>query len=74
MILNLKYVTNVWKVNSKKVVIVLDGDAWSDSLKLYHRINVGRLMGRVWVIKLDNDKDIADIKGDLSNYKEIQLD
>ena len=60
--------------NSKKVVIVLDGDAWSDSLKLYHRINVGRLMGRVWVIKLDNDKDIADLKGDLSNYKEIQLD
>jgi len=31
-------------------------------------------MGKVWVIKLDIDKDIADMGGDLSNYNEIQLD
>jgi len=60
--------------NANKVTIVLDGDAWSDTKKLYHRMNVGRLMGKVWVIKLDIDKDIADMGGDLSNYNEIQLD
>lgn len=60
--------------NAKKVVIVLDGDAWSDSEKLYHRMNVGKIMGKVWLIKLDPDKDIADLRGDISNYEEIQLD
>ena len=59
---------------AKKLVIVLDGDAWSDTEKLYHKLNVGKLMGKVWVIKIEGDKDIADLKGDLSNYTEIQLD
>jgi hypothetical protein len=26
-------------------------------------------MGKVWSIKLEGDKDIADLKGDLSEYK-----
>ena len=60
--------------NAKKVTIVLDGDAWSDSQKLYHRLNVGKLMGKVKVIKIEGDKDIADLKGDLSGYTEIDLD
>lgn len=60
--------------NAKKVVIVLDGDAWSDSQKLYHRLNVGKLFGKVWVIKIEGEKDIADLTGDLSQYEEIQLD
>jgi hypothetical protein len=61
--------------NAKKdIVIVLDPDAWSDTEKLYHKLNCGKLMGRVWAIKLEGDKDIADLKGDLSNYKIKQLD
>ena len=56
------------------MTIVLDGDAWNDTEKLYHRMNAGRLMGKVWVIKLDKEKDIADLKGDISNYEEIRLD
>jgi len=31
-------------------------------------------MGKVWVVKLEGDKDIADLKGDLSQYKLKQLD
>jgi len=31
-------------------------------------------MGKIWVIKLDSDKDIADMGGDLSNHNETQLD
>ena len=60
--------------NAKKVVIVLDPDAWDDAFRLYHKLNCGKLMGKVWIVKLDGDKDIADLKGDLSNYEIKQLD
>jgi hypothetical protein len=60
--------------SAKKVIIVLDPDAWTDAEKLFHKLNCGKLMGRVWIIKLEGDKDIADLKGDLSQYKLKQLD
>lgn len=59
---------------SKKVIIVLDPDAWNDAEKLYHKLNCGKLMGKVWIVKLEGDKDIADLKGDLGLYKVKQLD
>lgn len=55
--------------NAKKIIIVLDPDAYNDQERLYHRLNCGKLMGKVWSIKLEGDKDIADLKGDLSEYK-----
>jgi DNA primase len=58
----------------KDIVIVLDPDAWNDATKLYHKMNCGKLMGRVFVVKLEGDEDIADLKGDLSNYKIKQID
>ena len=60
--------------NAKKIVIVLDPDAYDDAERLYHRINCGKLMGKVWIVKLEGDKDIADLKGDLSGYKIKQID
>jgi DNA primase len=60
--------------NAKKIVIVLDPDAWDDAERLYHRINCGKLMGKVWIVKLEGDKDIADLKGDLSEYKIKKID
>ena len=60
--------------NAKKVVIVLDPDAWEDAFRLYHKLNCGKLMGKLWIVKLDGDKDIADLKGDLSEYEIKQLD
>jgi len=59
--------------NAKKVIIVLDPDAWEDAFKLYHKLNCGKLMGKLWIVKLDGDKDIADLKGDLSEYEIKQL-
>jgi len=41
---------------------------------LYHKMNCGKLMGRVFVVKLEGDEDIADLKGDLGNYKIKQID
>jgi hypothetical protein len=57
-----------------ELTIVLDPDAWNDAEKLYHKINCGKLMNRVNIIKLEGDKDIADLAGDLSEYKEKKLD
>ena len=60
--------------NAKKIIIVLDPDAYNDQERLYHRLNCGKLMGKVWSIKLEGDQDIADLEGKLENYKIKQLD
>ena len=60
--------------SAKKIIIVLDPDAWTDAEKLYHKLNCGKLMGKVWIVKLEGDKDIADLKGDLSQHVIKQLD
>jgi len=57
-----------------KVVIVLDPDAWNDAEKLYHKLNCGKLMNKIWIIKLEGDKDIADLQGNIKEYKLKQLD
>jgi DNA primase len=59
---------------AKKIIIVLDGDAWDNAEKLYHKMNCGKLMGKVWIIKLPIDKDIADLQGNLDEYELKQLD
>lgn len=48
--------------------ICLDGDAWTDGLKLYHNLNGGKLYNRIKIIKLPKDKDVCDLRGDISNY------
>jgi len=57
-----------------ELTIVLDGDAWDDAEKLYHRLNCGKLLGRVNIVKLPKDKDIADLQGNLEEYREFKLD
>jgi len=60
--------------SANRIIILLDPDAWTDAERLYHKLNCGKLMGRVGIVKLEGDKDIADLKGDLSQYKIKQLD
>lgn len=59
---------------AKKIIIVLDPDANDDQERLYHKLNCGKLMGKVWSIMLDGDKDIADLQGKLDDYEIKQLD
>lgn len=59
---------------AQKITIILDGDAWENSLNLYHKINIGRLFNKVFLVKLPKDKDIADLNGDISNFSKIQID
>lgn len=58
---------------AKKVVIVLDGDAKKDSEKLYYKLNGGKLFNKIWVVILPEDKDIADMCGNLTEYPPFQI-
>jgi DNA primase len=49
------------------ITICLDADAWSNSVKLYHELNGGELWGRIKLIKLPDDKDIADLRGEIKD-------
>lgn len=64
---------NMLYEKAQKVIIVLDGDAFDDAEKLYHKLNGGRLFGRIWIVKLPIDRDIADLCGDLTNYSPYQF-
>lgn len=60
--------------NAKEIIIILDGDAWNNAEKLFHKLNCGKLWNKVWIVKLDVDKDIADLCGNLTNHEVKKLD
>lgn len=59
---------------AKKIIIVLDPDAWGDAERMYHHINIGKLMGKVWIVKLEGNQDIADLQGKINEEDIKQLD
>ena len=65
---------NMLYEKAKKIIIVLDGDAWADAQKFYYRLNGGKLFGKIWVTRLPTDKDIADLQGNLADYPPFQID
>jgi len=50
------------------IIICLDNDAWNSSVKLYHELNGGVLYGRIKIIKLPDEKDTADLRGQINEY------
>lgn len=56
-----------------KVIILLDSDAYEDSIKLYKRLNSTKLMGRVLIIKLPNGYDISDVNQRLGKKGVINI-
>jgi DNA primase len=50
------------------IIICLDGDAWADTVKLFHELNGGILYGRIKALKLPKDKDACDLKGEVLEY------
>ena len=45
------------------IVICLDGDAWEDAQQIYRKLDGGKLTNRVRLIKIDKDKDVAELGG-----------
>jgi DNA primase len=50
------------------IIIALDGDAWSNAVKLYHELNGGGLYGKIKILKLPEDKDVCDLRGEINDY------
>jgi hypothetical protein len=55
------------------LVILLDDDAWDDAKKLYHNINVGRLHGKIRLIKLTDDYDIGKVQEDFGRKGVVEV-
>jgi DNA primase len=49
------------------ITICLDADAIKNAIKLYHELNGGDLWGRIKLVKLPDDKDIADLRGEIKD-------
>lgn len=58
----------IYEKSQKNVVICLDGDAWSNALKLYNTLNGGRLYNKIKIIKPPKDMDVADLRGNIDEY------
>jgi len=55
-------------INAKSnIIICLDADAWQNAVKLYHELNGGELWGRIKLVKLPDNKDIADLRGEIKD-------
>lgn len=55
-------------LNAKgNITICLDADAWENAVKLYHELNGGDLWGKIKLIKLPDDSDIADLRGEIKD-------
>jgi len=55
-------------MNAKgNITICLDADAIKNAIKLYHELSGGDLWGRIKLIKLPDDKDIADLRGEIKD-------
>lgn len=56
----------------KNIIICLDGDAWQDAQQLYRKLDGGKLIGRIKLIKVPKDKDVGELGG-IKGLKEITL-
>jgi DNA primase len=50
------------------IIIAIDGDAYKDAVRLYEELNGGVLYGKIKVLKLPEDKDVCDLKGQIDEY------
>ena len=57
----------LYKNVKANVIICLDADAWENALKLYHELCGGELWGRIKLVKLPDEKDIADLRGEIKD-------
>jgi DNA primase len=63
-----KLLNALYEKSGGYVIIALDGDAYDNALSLYRILNGGRLFGRIKIAKLPKDKDVADLRGEISDF------
>lgn len=61
----------IYKNAKSDIIIAYDGDMWGKKIKdAYHTINVGKLYGKVKVLHLPKEEDVASLKGNILKYIE----
>jgi DNA primase len=60
--------STIYEKANGNIIICLDEDAWTDTFKLYHTLNGGRLYNKIKIIKPPKDMDVADLKGKIEEY------
>lgn len=50
------------------IIIALDGDAWSNAVKLYRELNGGELYDRIKIVHLPMDQDVCDLGGNIEEF------
>ncbi len=63
----------LYEESKSNIIICLDGDAWEDAVRLYEKINGGKLRGRIKIVKLPDNRDIADLQGKINPESILQL-
>jgi len=58
----------LYSKSSGNIIVCLDGDAFNDAVSLYRKLNGGVLYERIKIIKLPQDKDVCDLRGDINEY------
>jgi DNA primase len=58
----------LYNKSNGNIVICVDGDAWADGLRMYHELNGGRLYNKVKIVRLPDDKDVCDLRGQIQDY------
>jgi hypothetical protein len=64
----------LYEKSKGNITIVLDGDAWEDAKRLYFKLSGGKLYGRIKVVKLPVESDIADMRGVIPEDSYIELE
>jgi DNA primase len=57
----------IYKNAKGNIIICLDADAWQNAVKLYHELHGGDLWGRIKLVKLPDEKDVADLRGEIKD-------
>ena len=59
---------SIYNKAKANIVVCTDGDAWEAGLRVYHELNGGSLYNRTKIVKLPQDKDVCDLKGQIEEY------
>lgn len=60
--------TTIYEKAKGNIIICLDGDAFKDAKKIYNTLNGGRLQDKIQILKLPENKDIAELHGEFQDY------
>lgn len=68
-----KLMHSLFHKSSANINILLDSDAWGDAKNHYAKLNVGKLFGRIKIIKLEEGYDIAKIHEDFGREGVVKV-